>query len=97
MIATRLAERPLTNCRIETPVRGPLRLRTCKLPKPKSKWTCDIFALIAAYGIVQQRQEKERELAAQFARYEGLPPPSPEDWPPRGLLDAASRVAPRLA
>jgi len=97
MIATRLAERPLTNCRIETQVRGALRLRTCKLPKPRSKWTCDIFALIAAYGTVRQRQEKERELAAEFTRYEALPLLSPEAWPPRGLLDAASRVAPRLA
>lgn len=97
MIATRLAERPLTEGRIETPVRGALRLRTCKLPKPRSKWTCDIFALIATYGTVRQRQEKERELAAEFARYEGLPFPPTAAWPSRSLLDAANLAVPGLA
>lgn len=97
MITTRLAERPLTEGRIETPVRGALRLRTCKLPKPRSKWACDIFALFAAYGTARQRQEQETALAAEFARYEGLPPPSQAAWPSRGLLDAASRAVPGSA
>lgn len=97
LIATRLAERPLTEGRMEMPVRGALRLRTCKLPKPRSKWTCDIFALIAAYGTVRHRQEKERALAAAFARFEGLPLPPTAAWPSRSLLDAASRAVPGLA
>lgn len=97
MIATRLPERPLTDGRTETPVRGALRLRTCKLPKPRSKWTCDFFALIAAYSTARQHQDRESELAAAFERFEGLPPPPTTGWPPRGLLDTASRAGPRLA
>lgn len=97
LIASRLAERPQANGRMEMPVRGALRLRTCKLPKPRSKWICNIFALIAAYGTVRQRQEKERELAAEFARYEGLPLLATEAWLSRSLLDAASQAVTRSA
>lgn len=97
MIATRLPERPLTEGRIEPPVRSALRLRTCRPHKPKSEWTCDLYALIAAYGTVRQHQDKESKLAAAFARFEGLPPPPTIAWPPRSPLDTASRAGSRLA
>lgn len=97
MIATKLPETPLSGSGTETPVRGPLRLRTCRLPKPKSEWTCDLYALIAAYGTVRQRQDRESELAAAFARFEALPLPPTMAWPPRGPLDTANRAGPRPA
>ena len=94
MIATKLPERPLTGDGAESPARGALRLRTCRPPRPKSEWTCDLYALIAAYGTVRQHQDRESELASAFARFEGFLPPSTMAWPSRGALDTASRAGP---
>lgn len=94
MIATKLPEKPLPEGQTEVPIRRALRMRTCGLPKPRSRWTSDIFALITAYGAVRQRHDLENELAAAFARFEELPPPPTSAWPPRKPPDSASRAGP---
>lgn len=92
IIATRPPERPLPGGP-KMPVRSALRLRTCRLPKPKSEWICDLYDLIVAYGAMRQRQDRDSELAAIFARYERFPPPA-TTAPPRAPPGGASRVAP---
>lgn len=94
IIASKLPETPLPGGGTKTPVRTALRLRTCGLPKPKSEWTSDVFALIAAYGAARQRRDLENELAAVFVRYEELPPAPTTAWPPRKPFDSASRARP---
>ncbi|QDK36029.1 hypothetical protein DM450_0165 (plasmid) [Sphingomonas sp. IC081] len=94
MIAAKLPERPLPGGGTKPPVRGALRLRTCRPSKPKSTWTCDIFALFAAYGAVQQRRDRERELAVVFACLDRFPRPAIAACQPSDLLGSANRTVP---
>ena len=76
LITHKLPERPMPGGGVRTPDRQALRLRTCRLPRPKSEWSGDFSSLIVAYGAVRHRREAEQRLEMAFAHFErsDLPP-----------------------
>lgn len=70
MIAERLPERPKPGGGTVKSGRGPLRRRTCRLPKPRSRWTAsDLASLLLAYAEVRKRRDQESQLEAIFPRH----------------------------